>query len=91
MLCEPTEETGQETIIRDCIAIPMKQGCERRQMSNYKLYGGPAHTVIQCVYTCHEYNGCNGASQLSVSVFGALLMFVCTAWSVQRLKADARC
>lgn len=59
----------------------MKQGCERRQMANYKLYGGPAHTVTQCVHVCHENNGCNGASTIKTFFTIYFLIFILsTSW-----------
>lgn len=67
---ESTEEIGQpgivqRKIIRDCISVPMKQGCEKRQISNYKLFKKPTNIIMtQCVYQCQE-DGCNKASSFT--------------------------
>ena len=69
-------------MIRDCIAVPMKSGCEKREMSNYKLYKKPSITMIQCVYTCHESNGCNASSLLQLSALAGLISLMVAALSV---------
>ena len=82
LLAEEAGQVTSEQIIRDCIAVPMKSGCEKREMSNYKLYKKPTITMTQCVFTCHESNGCNASSSLQLSALAGLISLMYAALSV---------
>ena len=53
----------------------MKAGCERREMSNYKLYRPtkPSVTMVQCVKVC-ENDACNSANIQQLSLQLTLLI-----------------
>lgn len=64
----------------------MKHGCEKRDMSNNKLYNKPSITMIQCVYTCEDVNGCNSSSSIQLSVLIGLISLISSLLNLNVIK-----